>query len=88
MSNEQKAIITIALIPPGLYDSNDPEWQEICQNIYEELKVSLEREGAELELKPKKVRHPKGDFIELFNTILVSLCTINQHTGHICASRY
>jgi len=37
MTIDNKTTMIITLTPPGLYDSNDPEWQEICRNIYEEL---------------------------------------------------
>jgi len=50
------------------------EWQELCKNTYEELKVSLAQEQAEIDLEPKKVRHPKsGGVLEIFNQILVYL---------------
>jgi hypothetical protein len=74
MSEEIEAKISLTLIPPGLYDSNDSEWQEICKNIYEELNNSLSTRDLDIKLQPEKVNHPKGvEFIDIFDKLLITL---------------
>lgn len=73
MTDSQQVKLSITLVPPGLYDPKDPEWQEICKNLFSELRVSLDRENLDVTLEPKKEEHPKaGEWLELFNTIIVS----------------
>jgi len=68
--NNTRMLIT--LTPPGLYDSNDPEWQEICKNIYEELKAVSIRENLGVTPEPERIRYQKsGEWFELYDKILL-----------------
>lgn len=73
MAGNQQLTITINFVPPTVYEPRDPEWQEICENLYKELKTALAQENFDVKIEPEKEEHPKGgEWWDIFNTLIIA----------------
>mgnify|MGYP006275838789 CR=1 FL=1 len=84
MPNSFTPDFTLILNRPEGADIMEDEWEDICQEIFQDLKAEIEREGLDIQMEPERVQPMMGpDEIELFQNLLIGFGIASVHLRYL-----